>query len=225
MLKEKFSVKYNNTKLIGDIIPAGGKPKLLMLHGAGGSNRSRYDLLRELLMKKGVSTAMFDFIGHGETAGDLAQSSLQDRTNQALAVIKHLGLEEMNIFGSSMGGYIAIKLLEFYPVRTLILAAPAVYDSAAYDLFFDKGFTNVIRNRINSDAWDILAKFTGSLLLYYGDKDEVIPKEITDKIWESAIQAKKEKLVFPNVEHRINLYMQSHPEDLEKIINKITEIL
>jgi len=37
------------------------------------------------------------------------------------------------VYGSSMGGYIAIKLLErFLNIKSLILFAPAVYDSRKF---------------------------------------------------------------------------------------------
>lgn len=225
MTKQNFQVDYQNTKLIGDIMPADSKPKLLILHGSGSSNRSRYDLMRQMLADKGIASAAFDFIGHGETGGDLGTSSLHDRTLQAKAVIEQLNFVSINILGSSMGGYTAIKLLDWFEVQSLILAAPAVYSVDAYDLKFDPSFTNVIRNRINTDAWDILAKFKGDLLLYCGEKDDVIPKDITEKIYSSAILAKKEILKFPDVEHRINLYFQTHVEDLQKVIDKITVII
>lgn len=225
MDSEIFTFEYKDIKLLADVMPAGKKPRLLVLHGSGASNRKRYNYLRELLATRGIASVAFDFVGHGETGGELKESSLHDQTKQAQAVIKKLNLDEINILGSSMGAYNAIKLTELFPVKSLILSVPAVYDKDAYDLKFDSSFTDVIRRRVNTDAWDILSNFKGNLLIYYSGKDEVVPAEITEKIYSSAVQANKDIIKFPDADHKINPYLQAHPEDLEKVVSKIIEFV
>lgn len=64
----------------------GDNGHVLMLHG-GGKDRTVFNKYRALLDASGVGTTTFDFVGHGETGGDLYASSLWSRTMQAEAVI------------------------------------------------------------------------------------------------------------------------------------------
>jgi pimeloyl-ACP methyl ester carboxylesterase len=90
---DKFSVPFENTKLIGDVMMYGDeKPSVLVLHGAGNANRARWQLLREALLKEGIGSYAFDFVGHGETGGELTSSSLEHRANQVLHVVKALNI-------------------------------------------------------------------------------------------------------------------------------------
>jgi hypothetical protein len=78
---------FESHTLIGDILSPGNSPQVLVLHGAGNSNRGRFRTLREELFAKGISSAAFDFVGHGDTGGDLKNSSLSSRTRQACRVV------------------------------------------------------------------------------------------------------------------------------------------
>jgi len=60
---------------------------VLMLHG-GGKDRTVFYKYRALLDRSGIGTTLFDFVGHGETGGDMHASSLFSRTAQAEAVYR-----------------------------------------------------------------------------------------------------------------------------------------
>ena len=89
-MENKIIIPFQGVNVIGDTI--GDIPTVLFLHGAGTANRSRFLGFRNYLKDAGLSSCAFDFIGHGETGGDLRKSSLQQRTDQVLAVIKQVQL-------------------------------------------------------------------------------------------------------------------------------------
>ena len=129
-MRTKIVVPYRQTSLFGDLISKTDQCELFCLHGAGASNRFRFDRLRKRLFMKGVSSCAFDFIGHGETSGELAHSSLRERTEMATEVIRGYALKDQPIVivAASMSGYTAIRLLEQFDVRLLVLIVPAAYD-------------------------------------------------------------------------------------------------
>ncbi len=103
-MTDHFRVPAEGHVLVGDVLTGEEPPRLLLLHGGGQSNRGRFRLLREHLLSHAVGSVAFDCIGHGETGGDLRQSSLQSRTKQACAVIDALALPQpFSILGASMG--------------------------------------------------------------------------------------------------------------------------
>jgi len=177
----------------------------LVLHGAGNSNRRRFDRLRTRLHTEGISTCSFDFIGHGETGGELGSSSLKERTLQASRVIEACLEEPLTLVGASMSAYTAVRLTQLHRVKNLILVVPAMYSPEAYEVPFNGGFSKIIRSHRSwerSDAWEILAGFTGNLLVVAAEHDSVIPREVVQRTFRSASQAQFQDLyMVPGADH------------------------
>jgi pimeloyl-ACP methyl ester carboxylesterase len=70
-------------------------------------------------------------------------------------------------------------------VDALVLIVPGVYTPAAYEVPFGPDFSAVIRRErswADSDAWDILSRFEGRLLVIHAEHDAVIPLEIPERL-------------------------------------------
>ena len=203
-----------------------GPAKTLFLHGAGRSTRATFTRLRQTLYERGIPSASFDFIGHGETGGSIERTSLHQRTGQAAAVIRHACSEPVNLIAASMSGYTAIRLTEQFAVGNLILLVPAVYAAHAYDICFGPEFSKVIRVHNSweeSDAFGILSRFTGNLIIIAAESDDVVPREIIERLHASAAHAEKRTTyVVPGSHHR-SLFPRR--EDLETAVNMITGAL
>ena len=206
-------------------------PSCIFIHGGGSASyKERIIDFTEPIFKENINILSFDFSGHGESTGTLATGSLERRVIEAQEIIKHYSaLQALTIFGASMGGYIAIKLLELFPINTLILFCPALYDVKAYEIPFDKGFTEIIRSFEswrNTDVLKILEKFTGKLLIIMGSEDQVIPEGVIELIMKHATRVnKKELYIIPQCSHQIHTWLESHPEDLKRLHQKINEYL
>ncbi len=190
MALKTFKLLDGKYMLRGDIYKNG--ENTLILHGAGNSSRSVFTQLRHSLNSNNIPSVSFDFVGHGETGGDILGSTLCERTEQASAVIKHTCIEPVILIAASMSGYTAIKLTELFSVSNLILLVPAVYSPRAYDLPFGPEFSAAIRapdSWRESDAFDILSRFTGSLVVIAAEFDDIIPREIVEQIHSSAMNA------------------------------------
>ena len=230
MEKEKIIVPFEGKKIIADILPKGSQPEILLLHGAGISNRQVFNKLRELLAEKGIASCAFDFVGYGETGGFVQESSLESRTKQASAVIEACNLKKpLIIRAGSMAGYNAIKLTELFPVKNLILSAPAVYTKDAYSVNFGEEFSAIIRKPESwraSDAWDILHKFTGDLLIISAEKDTFIPKDVIQMIYDSSVNASsREIMTIPNAPHQLATFLQENPKQFELVIEKVMSVI
>lgn len=187
---QTFAFRFNNHVLRGDTYEQGCNT--LVLHGAGKSSRTRFIRMRESLRAVGITSAGFDFIGHGETGGNITDTTLCGRTEQAAAVIHHTCTEPLTLIAASMGAYTAIKLTELFLIENIILLVPAVYTQQAYHLPFGPEFSAAIRvpeSWRSSDAFPLLEKFTGNLLVVAAEDDHVIPWEVIDRIHTSAQQA------------------------------------
>jgi pimeloyl-ACP methyl ester carboxylesterase len=226
-----FRVPLEGHMLVGDVLSDEEPPRLLVLHGGGQSNRGRFRLLRDHFLTHGIGSVAFDCIGHGETGGDLKQSSLQSRTVQACAVIDALGLPQpFSVLAASMGGYTAVTLLRRYAIANLIFLGPAMYAAKAYAVPFNAGFTEIIRQPQSwesSDAWDLLARFTGRLLLIAGERDTIIPPGVIRGIYDAARNAKARALfIAPDTSHLILTDLRANaPDQLDHLLRLMTEVL
>ena len=203
MSLKTFQLPFGQFVLRGDRYRTGCEA--VVLHGAGKSSRARFSRLRESLNDHDIPSASFDFIGHGETGGDVSDSTLHGRTDQAAVVIRHTSIEPLTLIAASMSGYTAIKLTEVFAVNNLILLVPAVYTPRAYDLSFSSEFSTTIRTPgswQNSDAFSITSEFKGNLLVIAAEVDDVIPLEVIERIYASAKNAKSRLLhIVPNSRH------------------------
>ncbi|MDA8134703.1 MAG: alpha/beta hydrolase [Desulfobacteraceae bacterium] len=197
----------------------------LVLHGAGLSSRQRFSKMRAGLKDQGLPSAGFDFIGHGDTGGEMTATSLYSRTEQAAAVIRQTCREPLNLIGASMSAYTAIRLTEIFSVENLVLLVPAVYTPLAYHLRFGPAFSAAIRvprSWKDSDAFTILEHFKGNLLIIAAENDHVIPDEVIKMLHESAKYAKINEIYkVPDSEHQ-KLFPKSRDFDLA--IRRIVEI-
>jgi pimeloyl-ACP methyl ester carboxylesterase len=231
MEKEIIKTEYKSITIVADIIPARSQPQVLLLHGAGASNRLIYEAIRKELAQNNISSYALDFLGYGDTGGNLNDSSLKSRTEQVQAVIEKANVvKPLVVVAGSMAAYNAIKLTEIYPVSLLVLSAPGLYRPDVYEVNFGNNFSALIREPKSwdkTDAWEILNKYKGNLIVLKGGKDEVIPVEIPQKIYDSAINVNyREVITFPDAPHRImNDYLPQHLEDLKRVVDKIIELM
>ena len=202
MIRE-FRIPFEDHVLAGDL--ASEPCSTIVLHGAGASHRKRFRRLRRGLHAEGLPTCSFDFIGHGETGGELGRSSLRERTLQASRVIETCLKEPLTLIGASMSGYTAVKLTRLHEVKNLVLVVPAMYTPEAYEVPFRGGFSEIIRSHrswVRSDAWEILRGFRGKLLVVAAEHDTVIPREVVQWTFESATQAQfRDLYIVPGATH------------------------
>ncbi len=226
-----FRVPFHGRSLLGDLLYGEGGLHLLVLHGAGQSHRGRFRQIRLELLDRGIGSAAFDFVGHGETGGDLRASSLMARTEQACRVIEALPLgRPLAIMAASMSGYTAVRLLERYAVDRLILLMPAMYAAKAYAVPFNGGFTEIIRRPgswEDSDAWAILGRYTGRLLVVAGQRDTVIPWGVIRRVHDAAVQA-RDRLLFvaPEASHNALTDLRARdPRTFQRLLGLMAKLM
>jgi pimeloyl-ACP methyl ester carboxylesterase len=95
----------------------------------GGSKAVEVDALAERL---GLGCIRFDYSGHGVSGGEFTDGTISRWLEEALAVLDHAKSKRIVVIGSSMGGWIGLRLLQELRkrkkapvVQGLVLIAPA----------------------------------------------------------------------------------------------------
>lgn len=200
---------------------------VVILHGAGQSNRRRYYSLAEEILRQGKGVILFDFSGHGDSTGTLAELSLQRRMTQARTVIDTLlPTGAFYLAGFSMSGQTVCDLLPVYGdrVKGILLACAAAYRPDIYDIpFGNSEFTTKLREGgwQDSVSRDNLLAYKGRVVLAMGEQDEVIPKGVTELLKTSALSP--QYIEYPGVAHGLMTWLGDHPEEQAKLVQALID--
>ena len=203
---EAFNVQFNEFQIFSTLLSTNSEKYALMIHGGARNQDTFLDLRQWFGEHLNIGSIAFDCIGHGQSEGQLSDSSLSQRTQQAIQVIQNCHVKVNLCIGVSMGAYNAIQLSRLLELDALILIVPGIYTPSAYHVNFGEKFSEIIRTKnswMNSDAWEILSTFKGKLLIVSAENDEVVPSAIPQKLYESAHHASwKQHLIIPNAIHK-----------------------
>jgi len=192
MKEERVDIEIGTRKIraIFTHSDSGNKtPVVIICHGYGSTkNRKKYKRLVNSLAERGIGSIRFDFFGHGESDGDFGDYIIENGMEDVDAVYNFIAASEfvdsskIGIFGSSMGGTVAILIAsqfnKFNNIKSMVLSAPAI------DYNDIKGPWPVKKFHEDSKKYDLYKKaewIKCPTLIIHGDKDDVVPIEQSEK--------------------------------------------
>ncbi len=196
---ELFFVEFEKTYIHGNVIGASAKaaPGILFLHGNMPSeDAGDFFLLQQFLFRKsGISSCAFDFVGHGNTGGDWAKTSLCQRTLQAADIVDAcFDSQPFTVVAFGMGAYTAIKLTELFSINNLILVMPNVYAPEVYSTCFGDKETydetiNLPLHWEKTDAWSVMEQFRGGVSIVGASEDAAAFSGVISRLYSHSIRA------------------------------------
>ncbi|MEU2222369.1 alpha/beta fold hydrolase [Streptomyces sp. NPDC018347] len=229
-----FTHAYDGERL--SVVGAGpaGRATAVLLHGAGNGSKERLLPLVADFAARGCRALAFDFSGHGDSTGALAELSLRRRYEQAVAVLDaHAPADDpLVLVGFSMSGQTVADLVRHYRGRVAAvgLCAPAVYSSAAWEVPFGTGdsrFSELIRTPDSwrrSPALEALRSYGGRAVLAVPGTDTIIPPEVTEAVQEAlSARARYTRWELPDAEHMLGLWFRDHAEDRRALVTALLE--
>lgn len=208
-------------------IPSQNHIAILVYGGSPGFNRDHLWLMAEELAHSGIFVATFDFRGNTPaTKNRFYETGLSSRLTDTKRIIETIRKDvffsecKITLIGISMGGYVAVKLLNDFDISNLILIAPAAYTPLASRYPFGLGFSQVIRHEKSwesSDTFSIIASFKGPLMILQYEKDKIVPPQIPQKYFYSASSTNdKHLIVLGNHEH--NAFVSKNSKKQEELL-------
>lgn len=118
-----------------DVPGAEGATPLLLLHGSPGSSSDFDGLLGELgAARRAVAP---DLPGFGRSERDVADYSIRAHARYALELLDRLGVERAHVLGYSMGGGVALEMLDLAPERVASVTLVSAIGVQELELFGD----------------------------------------------------------------------------------------
>lgn len=168
-------------------------PSVLYCHGNAGNVSHRLVSVAEMHAELGVSVLLFDYRGYGRSEGSPDEAGTYRDARAAyryLVVDRGVPPDEIVLYGESLGAAVALELATEVPARALVLESPftsiADMARAAYPWLPASG---LLRTR-----YDNLAKIPEigvPLLVVHGTRDETVPFEQGQRLYERAPAPKR----------------------------------
>jgi dienelactone hydrolase len=178
-------------------------PAVLFLHGGGRYETNLYDEWQSYLGDHGIASLIVYSRGVHTSEGNFEDGSLENRLADAEAAYKLLPSEptvdpsRVCIYGSSMGGHVAVRLSQNVPSTMLVLQSAAAYAKEAESLPLNKQFTDALsipNSWESSPVFDELQTYNGFVYVIYGKNDTVIPTDVQQRFELSIRNGKFERL-------------------------------
>jgi dipeptidyl aminopeptidase/acylaminoacyl peptidase len=198
----------NGAMLRGYFAPSSNGAAIVLAHG---SNGERSDLSPEarLLSAAGFGVLAFDFPGHGQSEGRVVEWSGQERRALRRAVDwlqkqPSVEAQRIGVFGFSMGGYIALQTASEDPRLRAVAAASSPHDPLQHLAWEYRRFGFLSRLpallALRNSGMDteslvperVIARIAPRpLLLISGREDQLVPRWMTDRLYEAAREPKQ----------------------------------
>ncbi|RWA18011.1 hypothetical protein MELE44368_24440 [Mycolicibacterium elephantis DSM 44368] len=178
---------------------AGEAPAVLVFNGNGGDRSMRWPLAAAL-NRMGLSVLLFDYRGYGGNLGSPSEDGLAADARAAQEwLAAQPGVEQIVYFGESLGAAVAVGLAVQRPPAALILRSPftSLADVAAVH------YPWLPMRRVLLDRYpsiDRIASVRAPLLAIAGDSDDIVPEQLSRRLYEAA-NAPKRYVVVPGAGH------------------------
>jgi fermentation-respiration switch protein FrsA (DUF1100 family) len=169
-----------------------GGPVLLFFHGNAGNLSDRAELAAELATRVGARVFILGYRGYGRSDGRPSEEGLyRDARAAWYELTGPLGVspERIVVFGKSLGGAVAVDLVEEVEPAGLIVESSftSIPDMAAIHYpFVPKG---VIRTRL--DSLSKIPKVDCPKLFIHSPADEVVPYRLGRQLYDAAREPKR----------------------------------
>lgn len=176
--------------------PAGSDRAVLVCNGNGGDRSGRAPLAAALV-RAGYSVLLFDYRGYGGNPGRPSESGLAADARAAqtwLAGQPGVDPDKIAYFGESLGAAVAVGLAAQRPPAALVLRSPftSLADVAAVHYPW-LPVRRVLLDRYPSI--ERIGSLTAPLLVVAGDRDDIVPVELSRRLYDAAPQPKRFVLV------------------------------
>jgi pimeloyl-ACP methyl ester carboxylesterase len=195
-----------------------GCPTVVYLHGLwSDKNATKATYLGDVCAREGIRCLRFYAWGHGESEGSREDFTIRRAVTDALLVIDQLTTGPVIFIGSSMGGWVALRVMEERPERIKgvigIAAAPDFtknLESLSKDARMEHGYPDLLIETGKNDFvlpenW----QFSGPVTLIQGKLDDSVDWHTPDQIAAKLSPERTVIKIIENGDHRLN-----RPQDL-----------
>ena len=195
---------------------------ILFCHGNAGHLANRAQRLRWLYDELDAEVFIFDYRGYGRSKGRPNEKGVLRDARAACEVFAqqaNIATSDIVPMGRSLGGAVAVAMAVTFNTRALILenTFTSMPDVAA-EHFPWLPVRWLMRTRL--DSLQRLAEYSGHLLQFHGDADEIVPYTLGEKLF-GAARGPKRFVTIPGGRHN-DPPTQVYSVELENFLDNLS---
>jgi uncharacterized protein len=169
--------------------PDPGAPVLVWSHGNGGNVANRADVVLAL-RARGVGVLAYDYRGYGRSDGRPSEAGVYRDAHAAYESERARGTAPGRIvcFGESLGSAVTLRLATERPCAGVALVAP--FTTLADVARRHYGPLGALAGD-RFDALSCVRRLAVPLLVVHGDRDEIVPYELGERLFAAAPEPKR----------------------------------
>jgi len=169
--------------------PRGDRPVILFFHGNGGSLASEVDRFHQLI-SDGIGLIGVEYRGYGGSEGSPSEQGLIADAEAAYAfAVSHYPVQQIVVWGGSLGSGVAVALAAEKPIGRLILEAPYTSTEAVgAQHYWYLPVRFLMKDQFHSDQR--IGKVKAPLLILHGVLDRTVPYSMGEQMFELANKPK-----------------------------------
>lgn len=202
---------------------AGSDPKgktIIFFHGNGGNYGHRFGKAL-VFTGQGYSVLLAEYRGYGGNPGRPSEQGLYDDARAFMDFLitqKQIPEEDIIIYGESLGSGVAVQMATEHKPHALILETPfSSLADVVKRLYFFMPVDLMLKDRFMSI--EKIGAVSSPILFLHGHEDEVIPFDLSKKLFEAANEPKT-FAEFPKGNHN-NLYEFGAPQKILDFLSGI----
>ncbi len=202
--------------------PRAGNDKVVVyFHGNAGHHANRASKIAHFI-EAGYGVYLCGYRGYGGNPGSPSEQGLYADARAGLVWLQSTGiaLRDMVFYGESIGGGVAVQMASEAAPPVMVLEAPF---STAVDVA-RKHYAWLPVDRLMHDKFDNIEKIKEiktDLLIVHGDKDEVTPIALAQRLFDAANHPKQ--FITINGGHHSDLYQHRAAEAIIEWLAKHAE--
>jgi fermentation-respiration switch protein FrsA (DUF1100 family) len=177
-----------------------GFPTIAYFHGNAHNISGRAGIYAALA-SKGFGVAALSYRGYGKSEGSPSEQGLYADAHAVMSFLKEKNItpDRAALYGESLGTGVAVQMATEYPVSMLILQAPYIsVEDRASELYSFVPVKLMIKDKFRSI--DKIKNVKAPLVIFHGERDNVIPVKHGRTIFEAASEP-KQAFFLPNTNH------------------------
>ncbi len=189
--EDAYIVTADGVRIHSFYLPAPDATRaILFLHGNAGNASHRLPNAAAL-MRLGSHVLLLDYRGYGLSEGRPGEAGVYLDARAGLAhLVENIGVPESRtvVFGRSLGGAVAVDLVQDRQIAGLILESTFPSVAAMAGRLFGGPFAWLARGRFDSEQK--IARLRAPLLFFHGDRDEIVAFELGRRLFLAAPEPK-----------------------------------
>jgi len=204
-------------------------PTIVFFHGNAGNIGIRLPNVKEFL-RFGCNVFIIDYRGYGKSSGEPTEPGLKV---DAETVINHLHTrrdispEKLVLFGRSLGGAVAVYLGSRFSDKIHAIVLENTFTSVpemTRVVLPHLGFMFPLFSFLCTNRWESgeeIKSFTKPTLFLSGEKDELVPEWMMQKLFQNCGSSKKKFKSFPEGDHMSTWTQPHYWETFTEFLNSL----